>query len=406
MQTIQSHLPAGPPVQAGTRKRIGAGIALALALLSGPVHAGGYDTGETNWDLLFLDNRLSFEIGAARIMPDRMLRGITGGLGPSADTPEADAFSLTSLRFGMRVSDSLRCMGGTHEPYAGYAQYDPTWTYAASAVRQDFSARSLDLACAWSVAAGSGRLSYVLGISEQEIRYVLEQDLTALNPFVGQSLTDVSGRATAWRAGLAYELPQYAMRASLIYSSGATHRPTGTVTSGLGAVPVEGVLRMPASVELAVQSGIADRTLAFGRITHSFWSQTANMDLCPVGTPACSPASSVSGLALEWRDTTRVTLGLARQVTDWMTMTGALTYDQGATQGFTSQSSVQSLTLGAVIRLSASADLNLSATYGSMAAGTVDTTELAGGVPNPVGYTGSYGRDRVSAVRATMTFRF
>lgn len=382
-----------------------AAVAAAL-LFSTPVFAGGYDTGERDWDFLFQDSRFAVQIGTTFIHPDRTLSTITGTLGPSIDTPEAASFRLDSLRFAMRLSDDIRCMGSTHQPYGGFAAYDPAWSYAPSVVRQEFSSRSLDLTCAYSLDAGTGRLSFVLGASEQNIRYVLEQDLTALNPFVGRTRADVSDRAATWRIGLAYEIPDYALRASVIYNSGARHRPSGSFSTGLGIVPVEGALRMPASVELRLQSGIAEQTLAFGSITRSFWSQTGDMHLCPVGTPTCSLTTAVSGLTLQWRDTTRLTLGLARQVNDWLTMTGAMTYDQGATRGFTSQSTVRSLTIGAVVRLGENADLNVNASYGLMAAGTVNTTVLPGGVPNPFGYTATYGHDRVTSVRAALTYRF
>lgn len=390
----------------GAAHPISALATAAVLLLGNSALAGGYDTGERDWDFLFQDSRFAIQIGAAYIDPNRTLSNIMGTLGPSIDTPEAASFSLSNLRLALRIGEDIRCMGSTHQPYGGRAAYDPAWSYAPSVVRQDFSSRSLDLTCAYSLDAGAGRLSFVAGGSNQQIRYVLEQDLTSLNPFVGQARTDVSDRAATWRVGLAYELPDYALRASVIYNSGARHRPTGSFTSGLGVVPVEGVLRLPASIELRLQSGIAQQTLAFGSITRSFWSQTGDMYLCPVGTPVCSPATAVSGLTLQWRDTTRVTLGMARQVNDWLTMTGAMTYDQGATRGFTSQSTVRSLTLGAVVRLGENADLNVNATYGRMAPGSVDTTMLPSGAPNPFGYTATYGRDRVTSLRAALTYRF
>lgn len=387
-------------------RSLGATIVAVTLFTGSPGLAGGYDTGERDWDFLFQSSKLALRLGATGIWPDRDLGNVTGALGPSGSTPEAESFSLTSMRLAVHINDDLRCMGSKHQPYSGHAVYDPSWRYAASAVRQDFSSRSLDFTCAYGFSAGRGQLSFILGVSDQKIRYELAQDLSALNAAQGMARTDVSDSATIWRAGVAYELPEYALRASLIFNSGARYDMRGTYTTKAGSFPIKGGLRMPSSVELKVQSGIAEKTLAFGSITHTQWSRTADMPLCPVGTPDCSLASALSGLTLQWRDTTRITLGLARQVSNKVTLTGAVTYDQGASQGFTAQSTVRSLTLGTVIQIVENASLNLSATYGWMESGLVDTSTLTGGIPNPVGYVATYGNDRVTSLRTALTFRF
>lgn len=395
---------AAPPAK---KPVVQSAIVAAFALLSASaVDAGGYDTGERNWDLMFQTDNMALQLGVGQARPKRVLRDINGTLGPSANTPEAASLRFTSLRFAFRVNDSLRCMLGTHQPYGGRAEYDPAWTYAASAVMQDFSSRSVDFTCAQGFNLGDGQLSFVLGVSHQEIRYQLHQDFTLLNPLLGMARTDVKDSAVTWRAGLAYELPEYALRASLIFNSGASLRPSGTFSNNLATIPIEGRLRTPPSIELGLQSGVADRTLAFLRLSRTFWSKTADMPLCPAGLPTCTMANAVSGLTLDWRDTNRITLGVARQVSDTITVTAAFTHDQGATRGFTSQSTVQSIALGGVFQVGPNVDFNLSAFMGRMKGGVVNTTILPSGAVNPLGYTATYGRDRVAGISSALTLRF
>lgn len=367
------------------------------------VFAGGYDTGERDWDFLFQEKRLAVEIGTKSISPSRRLGGIAGTLGPSSDTREAASFTLPRFSLASRLNDNVRCLLSYQEPYGGVADYGTDWTYSIAAVSQDFTSSDIGLTCAYSFAMTTGRASVIAGISRQTIAYELIQNI----PLAGLANTNVSDDALVWRAGLAYEIPEYALRASLIYNPGGSFTPSGRVEiPGLFSGPVQGRLNMPNSVELRLQSGIADRTLAFGVINRTFWSGTNDMPLCPSAQGSCDFASSVSGLSLQWKDTTRVTAGLARQINDTLSLTGAVTWSEGATQGFTSQTDVLSFDIGAILSVSENAELRLGATIGQMASGRVDTRSLPGGVPNPVGYTATFGNDRVTSLRASLRFSF
>lgn len=379
-------------------------LVAAAALVSigaGPAVAGGYDTGESDWDFVFQERAVAFEAGVTHIAPQRKLTNINGMFGPSVDVDETEAFTLPRASLAVNVADVARCMASYREPWAGHANYGTAWTYAAAAVEQHFSSRDYGLTCAASLAAGKGRVSFLGGVSLQEARYRLTQ---AFGPVLATA--DVSDRSLAWRLGLAYEIPDYALRASLVYNAAVSYDMTGSFTAFGPAVPVFGELTMPQSVELKAQSGVAPGWLAFASVKWTDWSVVQSMPLCPVGVPACTQPLAVSGLALGFRDTWSVTLGAAHQFSELFTLAGNLSWNQGASAGFTSQTDVWSAGLTGILTPSENAVIRLGGTLGMLTSGTSSTMVLPGGFPNPVGYTASFGNDLVWTLSGGATIRF
>ncbi len=376
-------------------------VAAALVFGAGPALSGGYDTGESDWDFVFQERAVAFEAGVTHIAPQRKLTGITGMFGPSVDVDETEAFTLPRASFAVNVADVARCMASYREPWGGHANYGTAWTYAAAAVEQHFSSRDYGLTCAASLAAGKGRVSLLGGVSLQEVRYRLTQ---AFGPVT--AATDVSDQSLAWRLGLAYEIPDYALRASLVYNSAVSYDMTGTFATVGPALPVFGQITLPQSVELKAQSGVAPGWLAFASVKWTDWSVVQAMPICPVGVPSCTPLAAVSGLALGFRDTWSVTLGAAHQFSEMFALAGNLSWNQGASAGFTSQTDVWSAGLTGILTPSENAVLRLGGTVGLLTAGTSSTMVLPGGIPNPLGYTATFGNDLVWTLSGGATIRF
>lgn len=378
-------------------------MTLSLVLAPATGRAGGYDTGERDWDFLFQQEKVAFEASVRHINPQRTLHHITGVYGASIDADEAAAFSVPRFGAAARAGDSLRCLASYREPWGGHADYGSAWTYGASAVEQHFSSKDYGLTCALSLPLEKGQLSLIAGYSHQEIEYELIQFFG----LAGYGTTNVSDSGHGWRAGLAYEIPEYALRASLIYNSQIDYDMSGTVANPLGYTgPAFGEISMPRSLEAKFQSGVAPGWLAFGSVKWTDWSVVRNMPICAAGTPACVQAAAVSGLTLLWKDTWTVTIGAAHQFTESFSLAGNVTWDQGATQGFTSQTDIWSAGLTAVLRQGSGLELQLGGTVGLMEGGSLSTMVLADGSANPVGYTATFGDDLVYALSASAVLRF
>ena len=142
---------------------------------------------------------------------------------------------------------------------------------------------------------------------------------------------------------------------------------------------------MPQSLELKAQSGIAPGWLAFGSVKWTDWSVVQDMALCVPGTQPVHHRASArcSALTVLWKDTWTFTLGAAHQFSDQFSLAGSLTWDQGASQGFTSQTDVWAVDLTGVWTPNKNVEFRFGGTIGVMTGGTLSTATLAGGYPQP-----------------------
>jgi len=390
----------------------GAAAGLAILCLGSAAQAGGYDTGERDWDFLFQPDEFAVEAGTRYIDPQRSLKNVVGigafynGAFPTtASVREAAPFSVEHLNVKVTLAQALRCLGSYRQPWEGRADYGSTWAGSAAAITQDFSSNDYGLTCAISAPLEMGNLVFFGGVSYQDIRYELTQNAFMIAPGptivpLGVSRTDVKDDGVGWRIGMGYEIPQYALRATLTYNSAIDYDMAGTYTVAGLAQAVTGQITMPQSIQLKAQSGIAPGWLAFGSITWTDWSVVQQMPLFNAAS------TQVSGLTLLWKDTWTTTLGAAHQFNEAFSVAGSVTWDQGASQGFTSQTDVWAANLTGVWTPHKNVEFNLGGTVGIMTGGYASTVTLPGGIPNPTGYTASFDADMIYAVNASAKLHY
>lgn len=371
--------------------------AMLIAVMPLEARAGGYDTGERDWDFLFQQEAVAVEAGVRHIHPDRVLTITNGLLGPAGQVREAAPFSVYRASAAMRIGDSVRCMASFRQPFAGEADYGATWIYSTAVITQSFGTDDYGLTCSAGFDAGQGQFHILGGLSYLEADYRLTQN----GGLGGIRITDVSGHTHGWRAGVAYEIPEYGLLASLIYNSATDFDMDGTVslTGVPGATPVAGSITLPQSAELKFRSGVAPGWLAFGSVKWTDWSVAEQMQLFSGLVP-------ISGLVLDFEDSWTVTVGALRQFSENFSLAGSLTWDQGATNGFTSQTDTWTLGLDAILDNDQGMRFRLGATAGRMTGGSFSTQFLPGGIPNPFWYAGSFGDDMVYTLSANASLRF
>ncbi|CRL11258.1 OmpP1/FadL family transporter [Phaeobacter italicus] len=114
--------------------------------------------------------------------------------------------------------------------------------------------------------------------------------------------------AFGWVAGVAYEIPEIALRAALTYSSEIEHDFSLTETFATGAsVGTSTKTKTPQSVNLDLQTGIAEDTLLFGGIR---WAEHSVTDLV---VPGLSTQASRSIDLIDLDDSVTYTLGVGRK---------------------------------------------------------------------------------------------
>lgn len=144
----------------------------------------------------------------------------------------------------------------------------------------------------------------------------------AFGPLDGyKAVMDQSG-AYGWLAGASYERPDIALRASITYNSPITHKFKTTETFGAG---IAGMLGLPAgmgiptgetevttprSVNIDLQTGVMEDTLAFGSIRWVKWSEFM------VKPPVYSKIPGQGDGLVTLENSTTYTIGMGRKFTD------------------------------------------------------------------------------------------
>lgn len=147
--------------------------------------------------------------------------------------------------------------------------------------------------------------------------------------------------------GAAYERPDIALRVALTYNSAITAKMTGTENGGAVAFNV----RMPESINLEFQTGVAADTLLMGSVRHVRWD----------GFNLTTPLKNYVAFT---ENTTTYSLGLGRRITDNFSASAMLGYEApGARPGTTPLAPTTGLT-----------SLTLAGSY------TMDTMTVSGGV--------------------------
>lgn len=127
--------------------------------------------------------------------------------------------------------------------------------------------------------------------------------------------------AFGWVAGVAYEIPEIALRAALTYSSEIEHDFDLNETFATGATAATSTkTKTPQSVNLDLQTGIAKDTLLFGGIR---WAEHSVTDLV---VPGLSGLAGRSVDLIDLDDSITYTLGMGRKFNENWSASLALIY--------------------------------------------------------------------------------
>jgi long-chain fatty acid transport protein len=345
----------------------GALCLVAGSIVASPSFAGGLERGGYNIDLLFEPSDYALDASGTFVMPHRKVKNAVdnpykspGTTPPAAiplpaswSTSADDAESYWSPRIGGKASigDFGDCMFDYSQPWG--ADLNPgIWQGSSYNIETKVKSHNYAATCRVKFEAGKGDFSIIGGAFYQELSgYKYRQVLApaALGPaypslYSGIGKLDMEGDGWGWRAGIAYEIPEIAFRASLVYNSAVDHDLSGSVDlTGLPAVagtplaiyggkitPVYGTVSMPDSLELKLQSGIAPDWLAFGSVKWTDWSQIQVVPFCPVGVSPCvAGASSLNTLDLFYRDGWTVSGGVGHKFNDQWSGAVSVTWDRG-----------------------------------------------------------------------------
>ena len=414
---------------------------LSLALfstLAQPSFAGGLDRSGYNIDLLFDQSRFSAQSAVIYVMPQRELKNVRdtdpsirpggGNLNNrshSADDTENYAVPYVGFKAGYEDVD---CLFDYSEPFGAHTNPGINWAGANNNIETKIKTHNYATTCSYKFDVGPGQLRLIGGAFYQEVEGFKERLVStvpiAFGTGTGVGRLDLEDNAWGWRTGIAYEIPEYAMRASLVYNSRVKYDSlSGTVdltqvrapVAPLNAAPygavtnVFGEAEAPDSLELKLQSGIAPDWLAFGSVKWTNWSVLQSISLCPTYTKgrACTATSGtqLTSLDLLYQDGWTITGGIGHKFNEQWTGAVSLTWDRGTSHGYGSQTDSWTVGVGAAYNPTDNIEWRLAGALGVLTSGSSGVL-VENGVPYGTDVSYDFGNDLVAAVSTSIKVKF
>lgn len=408
------------------RSYIAKGIlaAAAVSALQTSALAGGLERGGYNIDLLFDRSSVAIESSATYVAPQRKLKNVqdidrTDGLGSNGlnggSTSADDSESYWVPRVGIKaaIGDAADCMFDYSQPWGAHTKPGRNWRGANENIETKVESDNYAVTCSYRFDVGPGQLRVIGGTFYQEVNGFKER-LVAPAGFpgvVGNGIgrLELKDSAWGWRAGMAYEIPEYAFRASLVYNSEVNLDDiTGTLNLAQvngRVLNVYGSQKMPDTIELKVQSGIAPDWLAFGSVKWVDWSQLQTIPFCVVGVPVCNGSTQITSLELGYRDGWTISGGVGHKFNEQWSGAMSLTWDRGTSQGYGTQTDTWSLGAAVSYAPTQNVELRLAGVLGILTSGSSGPTTL-NGVRYGTDASYTFGNDLVAAISTSVKVKF
>ncbi|WP_422718060.1 OmpP1/FadL family transporter [Falsochrobactrum tianjinense] len=329
--------------------------------------------------------------------------------GTSVD--EAKSYWVPKISAKFDLADDLACAAQYRQPWGAHTDAGMDTVRMYVAIEQKISSHDYGLNCSYRFTAGEkGYFRILGGVSYQELRGEQTRLLPARGslPFRVGTL-DVEGESVGWRLGAAYEIPEYALRASLVYQSRLNYDLNGQVGNIIpnSAVAVVGDVASPQSVEFKLQTGIAPDWLAFGSVKWTDWSSIDRISFVnSSGVPYAgifAPGQEIMALELKFKDGWTVTGGVGHKFNEQWSAAATITWDRGTTTGLSSQTDVWLFGLGTNYKPTEQFEIRLAGAAGVLTSGELDDRGV--GTPG-LGSTGEFGNDFVGALSLTAKVKF
>jgi len=412
-----------------------AGIATALLGSAVGAHAGGFERSSQDFDILFEQGTVIDTTGTF-VSPQRKLKNIrgpignaTGGINPitlqpyATEVDEAKSYWVPKFSAKVDLTDDLACSAQYRQPWGIETNVGTDNIRMFTAIEQKISSNDYGLNCSYRFSAGEKGFFRVLGgVSYQELKGEQTRMIPPGSAFGGSfrvASLDVEDKAVGWRLGAAYELPEYAIRASLVYQSEVKYNLEGTIDnlalnmiSG-NAIPISVAsdVATPQSVEFKFQTGIAPDWLAFGSVKWTDWSSiekvafNSSSDLTLAPGVVIPKGTNITNLNLYYQDGWTVSGGVGHKFNDQWSAAATVTWDRGTTTGLTSQTDIWLFGLGTNYKATDNFEVRLAGAAGWLTSGEMDDTVI-NGTPNATGSMGEFGNDFVGALSLTAKVKF
>lgn len=298
--------------------------ALSAAILAAtPALAGGFDNSSRGFDIIYGDNSVISTSYGQTTVPmkariDKMKRAEASGAESNAKIVGSgeiiDNFNRPQIGMRYQVAEGVTCAAQFEQPFAAQVSYaDDSIAYVATnelgqpidadgnptadaskmvtksaPIDTKYESESFTVACGYSMALSTGSIKVFAGPKIQKVNGAFNEDLSpsATATGINDNLTVEldGGSEFGYIAGLAYEIPEIALRASILYHSQIDYEATGTINANVPGqlsftTPGKAKTFTPQSVELGLRSGIADNTLGFVKLRWSEYGKLTTLSV-------------------------------------------------------------------------------------------------------------------------------
>ncbi|MFS8182648.1 OmpP1/FadL family transporter [Pseudovibrio denitrificans] len=408
-------------------KNAGRGLAAGCFVLAGSdsALAGAWDTmGVGSLDLLFAPEKFVVEGGTTyldRNVDYKVTKGTTQGrpgtdvdlLPNTGSKKERVTPNIWNYQIGVKATllDNVDCLGRAYNPFRITEEMDPSWAGRYAGYETNANTLGLDATCSYKFQVGEGQsIRAIAGVKALDLTYQSDGMLIggALLTSVGSAPVVIDpaadyvsgaelkskGMAWGWRAGVSYEIPAYALRASLVYDSAISMDLEGDSyvknvplqpTVGGGMTTVEGEayssLKLPQSVELNIQSGIAPGWLATFGVKWMDWSVIDRL----VVTNA--DGNMTTNRVLNFKDGWTVKAGIGHKLNDKLSLGSSVQWDKGVGGSY---SDTYAFGLGGSYALNDKVKVIVGGAAIYKTPGSGDANNLASGATNEYEYDSSW----------------
>ncbi|WP_242222702.1 OmpP1/FadL family transporter [Shinella zoogloeoides] len=424
------------------KNKLGLGAMAAISLLAATsAHAGGLERGGYNIDLLFDPSDYAAEAAVTYVNPQRKLNNVRdsdtglnpiggGNLNnrPNNGIGATEGYWVPRVGFKASIGDAVNCMADYSEPWGAHLNQGANWAGANENIEIKIDTENYAATCSYSFDVGPGQLRLIGGGFYQEVsgfqeRLVADPIGLGLGPLTGVGRLDMKGDGWGWRAGVAYEIEEYALRTSLVYNSAVdldnlsgtlnlTQLPAGVTPITGKITPVYGSVSLPDSLEFKFQTGIAPNWLAFGSVKWTDWSQLQSIPFCAKGTGPCVPGlptgssnPELTSIDLLYRDGWTVSGGVGHKFNDQWSGALSLTWDRGVSTGVGTHTDTWTVGAGVSYAATENIELRLAGALGLLTSGSSGATTRDG---RTYGQRASYDfdNDLVTAISTSLKIKF